>query len=303
MASPGLNLGQIAYLEDYTSSRAIEQTPRERPSATSAGDGPAPQAVRPMFELQAGNLQRPFRGRSSLGSTLVSSIAHGAFFAAVFVIVSMSGQLNLPDVNQTSNLVAILVAAPPPPPPAAAVPASPAPAASAATPDRPVQRKLAPPPQQLALNLDLPLAPPEERPAIVLAAAPALGNGVDALFGSGSGAGAGFGAEGGVGWGTSASGPGAPVRVGKEISAPEVLHRVEPVYPKDAVAARVEGVVVVEATVDEQGNVIAVKVLRSIGSLDQAAIDAVSQWRYSPLRVNNQPSQFVLTVNVTFRLH
>ena len=302
MASPGLNLGQIAYLEDYTSSRQIEKTPRESPSATSAGDGPAQQAVRPMFELEAGNLQRPFRGRSSVGSTFVSSIAHGAFFTAVFVIVSMSSQLNLPDVNQASNLVAILVAAPPPPPPpAAAVPASPAPAASAATPDRPVPRKLAPPPPQLALNLDLPLAPPEERPAIVLAAAPALGNGVDALFGSGSGAG--FGAEGGVGWGTSASGPGAPVRVGKEISAPEVLHRVEPVYPKDAVAARVEGVVVVEATVDEQGNVIAVKVLRSIGSLDQAAIDAVSQWRYSPLRVNNQPAQFVLTVNVTFRLH
>ena len=302
MASPGLNLGQIAYLEDYTSSRPIEKPTRESPSATSAGDGPVQQAVQPMFELQAGNLQRPFRGRSSVGSTLVSSIAHGAFFAAVFVIVSMSGQLNLPDVNQTSNLVAILVAAPPPPPPpAAAVPAAAAPAASAATPDRPVQRKLAPPPQQLALNLDLPLAPPEERPAIVLAAAPQLGNGVDALFGSGSGEG--FGAEGGVGWGTSASGPGAPVRVGKEISAPEVLHRVEPVYPKDAVAARVEGVVVVEATVDEQGNVIAVKVLRSIGSLDQAAIDAVSQWRYSPLRVNNQPAQFVLTVNVTFRLH
>ena len=302
MVSPGLNLGQIAYLEDYTPSRPIEKTPRESPSATSAGDGPAQQAVRPMFELEAGNLQRPFRGRSSVGSTFVSSIAHGAFFTAVFVIVSMSSQLNLPDVNQASNLVAILVAAPPPPPPpAAAVPASPAPAASAATPDRPVPRTLAPPPQQLALNLDLPLAPPEERPAIVLAAAPALGNGVDALFGSGSGAG--FGAEGGVGWGTSASGPGAPVRVGKEISAPEVLHRVEPVYPKDAVAARIEGVVVVEATVDEQGNVIAVKVLRSIGSLDQAAIDAVSQWRYSPLRVNNQPAQFVLTVNVTFRLH
>ena len=302
MASPGLNLGQIAYLEDYTSSRPIEKSPAVRPSTTSEGDGPTQQAVQPMFQLQSGTLQRPFRGRSGVGSTLVSSIAHGAFFTALFVFISMSGQLTLPDPNQTSNLMAILVAAPPPPPPpAAAVPASPAPAASAATPDRPVPQELAPPPRQLPLELDLPMAPPEERPALALAAAPGLSNGLEAGFGSGSGSG--FGVEGGVGWGTSASGPGAPVRVGKEISVPEVLHRVEPVYPPDAVAARIEGVVVVEATVDEQGNVIAVKVLRSIGSLDQAAIDAVSQWRYSPLRVNDQPAQFVLTVNVTFRLH
>ena len=82
-----------------------------------------------------------------------------------------------------------------------------------------------------------------------------------------------------------------------------MIHRVEPVYPPDAVTARVEGTVVVEATVDEDGNVISVKVLRSIAPLDQAAIGAVSQWRYSPLRVNNEAAQFVITVNVSFRLH
>ena len=303
MASYGLNLGRIAYLEDSASSRPLDRRHRAAPSTPRAGvDGQSQPRVGPMFELSAGNLQRPFRERSGVGSTLVSSLAHGAFFATLFVFVSLSGQLALPDPNQTSSLMAILVAAPPPPPPpAAAEPASPAPAASAPAPEEPVLKELAPAPPQLDFDLDLPLAPPEEPPVLALAAAPGLSNGLGGGFGSGPGAG--FGVEGGVGWGTGASGPGVPVRVGKEISAPEVIHRVEPVYPPDAVTARVEGTVVVEATVDEQGNVIAVNVLRSIGPLDQAAIDAVTQWRYSPLRVNDEPAQFVLTVNVSFRLH
>ena len=107
-----------------------------------------------------------------------------------------------------------------------------------------------------------------------------------------------------MGFGTGMSEPGLePVRVGAGVETPELLHRVEPVYPPDAVAARVVGTVVVEATVDERGQVQAVKVLNSIGPLDQAAIDAVMQWRYRPLLVNEQPSQFILTVNVSFRLH
>ena len=94
-----------------------------------------------------------------------------------------------------------------------------------------------------------------------------------------------------------------PVRVGAGVETPQLVHRVEPAYPPDAVAARVEGTVVVEATVDERGQVQEVRVLRSIESLDQAAIDAGMQWQYSPLRLNDQPARFILTVNVSFRLH
>ena len=303
MPGHGLNLGLIAYPDDYTPYRRPDKRRRARRGRTgAAANGPAQQQVGPMFELVAGNVQRPLKERSSVGSTLVSSVAHGAFFTAVFVLVSMTGQITLPDPHEASTLMAVLVAAPPPPvPPPAAVPASPDPAPSAPTPEEPLSQELAAAPPQLDLDLDLPMAPPEKPPELALAAAPGLNNGLGSGFGSGSGAG--FGVEGGVGWGTGASGPGAPVRVGREIAAPELVHRVEPVYPPDAVTARIEGTVVVEATVDEQGNVIAVKVLRSIGPLDQAAIHAVSQWRYSPLRVGGEAAQFVLTVNVSFRLH
>ena len=98
--------------------------------------------------------------------------------------------------------------------------------------------------------------------------------------------------------------PGAEtVRVGGAIATPELIHRAEPVYPASAVAARIQGTVVVEATVDERGHVTDTRVLRSIAALDQAAIEAVMQWRYSPLHVNDQPVQFILTVHVSFRLH
>jgi periplasmic protein TonB len=46
----------------------------------------------------------------------------------------------------------------------------------------------------------------------------------------------------------------------------------------------------------------AVKVLRSVTVLDRAAMDAVKQWRYSPVLLNGKPEKFILTVAITFRL-
>jgi TonB family protein len=69
-----------------------------------------------------------------------------------------------------------------------------------------------------------------------------------------------------------------------------------------ALRARVQGVVILEAVVDRQGRVENARVLGSIPLLDKAAITAVQQWRYSPLRLNGMPERFVLTVSVSFRL-
>jgi protein TonB len=77
---------------------------------------------------------------------------------------------------------------------------------------------------------------------------------------------------------------------------------VDPVYPPVAVVARIAGVVVLEATVDRDGRVQSVKVLRSVPAFDRAATDAVSQWRYAPLMLNGQPVPFILTVTMTFGL-
>jgi len=98
--------------------------------------------------------------------------------------------------------------------------------------------------------------------------------------------------------------PRAPIRVGGgDLQAPALLYRAEPVYPDLAVRSRVEGVVILEATVDREGRIEEVRVLRSLPLLDRAALDAVRQWRYSPLLLNGKPERFVLTVVVSFRLN
>jgi protein TonB len=92
-----------------------------------------------------------------------------------------------------------------------------------------------------------------------------------------------------------------PVRIGGDIQPPALVHRVEPVYPPAAVAARLQGIVILEALVDREGIVTEVKVLRSAGSLlDRQAMNAVKQWRYSPLLRNGQRERFVLTVTLSF---
>jgi protein TonB len=74
------------------------------------------------------------------------------------------------------------------------------------------------------------------------------------------------------------------------------------VYPSIAQSARVQGVVILEATIGVEGRVQDVKVLRSIPLLDQAAIDAVKQWQYTPTTLNGVPVPVVMTVTVTFAL-
>jgi protein TonB len=96
--------------------------------------------------------------------------------------------------------------------------------------------------------------------------------------------------------------PAAPVRVGGQIKAPTQVRKVNPVYPAIAQSARVQGVVIIEATIGPDGKVQDAKVLRSIPLLDQAALDAVKQWQYTPTLLNGVPVPVIMTVTVNFTL-
>jgi protein TonB len=96
--------------------------------------------------------------------------------------------------------------------------------------------------------------------------------------------------------------PPAPVRVGGNIRAPQKTRNVNPVYPQIAQSARVQGVVIIEATISPAGKVQDARVLRSIPLLDQAALDAVRQWEYSPTLLNGVPVPVIMTVTVNFTL-
>jgi TonB family protein len=93
-----------------------------------------------------------------------------------------------------------------------------------------------------------------------------------------------------------------PVRVGGNIRTPSKLKDVKPVYPAIAQAARVQGVVMLEALIDEDGNVANARVLRSIPLLDAAALGAVSQWQFTPTEVDGRRVPVLMTVTVNFTL-
>ena len=92
------------------------------------------------------------------------------------------------------------------------------------------------------------------------------------------------------------------VRVGDGIKEPTKLRNVNPAYPDVAVASRIEGTVVLEATIGPNGKVAEVRVVRSLPLLEKAAIDAVKQWVYTPTLVDGVPVSAIMTVTVRFQL-
>jgi len=96
--------------------------------------------------------------------------------------------------------------------------------------------------------------------------------------------------------------PKGPVRIGDQVQEPRKLKNVPPDYPEIARQARVQGVVILEATISLEGEVIDIRILRGIPLLDAAAVKAVKQWRYTPTYLNGIAVPVIMTVTVNFRL-
>jgi len=86
------------------------------------------------------------------------------------------------------------------------------------------------------------------------------------------------------------------------VEIPRLLKKVAPVYPPAARSARVEGVVVIEATIEESGRLDHLNVVEGHPMLIDAAIDAVRQWRYIPAKLHGVPTTSSVRVNVIFKL-
>jgi len=93
-----------------------------------------------------------------------------------------------------------------------------------------------------------------------------------------------------------------PVRVGGDVHEPRKVLDVAPVYPDLAVKAHVEGIVIIEATIDARGRVVDAKVLRGVPVLDEAALEAVRKWVYTPTLLGGVPTPVIMTVTVNFHL-
>jgi periplasmic protein TonB len=93
------------------------------------------------------------------------------------------------------------------------------------------------------------------------------------------------------------------VRAGGAVREPRKVSDVRPVYPAIAQAAKIEGLVILEAVINERGVVERVKVLRSVPLLDGAAVEAVQKWRYTPTLLNGIPVSVLMTIRLNFTLH
>ncbi len=116
-------------------------------------------------------------------------------------------------------------------------------------------------------------------------------------MGSGRGSGLGDGYGGGTG--------GGAYRPGNGVDLPRVLREVRPNYTADAMRAKVQGTVLIEAVVLPDGTVGQVQVVRSLDTvfgLDQEAIKAAKQWRFAPGTQCGQPVPVLVTIELTFTL-
>jgi len=99
----------------------------------------------------------------------------------------------------------------------------------------------------------------------------------------------------------SASGVDSPNQQ-SSIQSGELVHRVEPVYPPDALAQRIEGIVTLYAVIDPSGAVKSVQPLTGRSELVPAAVAAVRQWRYTPSLLSGRPIQTERQITIVFRL-
>lgn len=242
----------------------------------------SPEPAVPSLPL-TGRAATPARG---VVTGVASFLLHALALAAVLVVPLLTDE-GLPDqAGQVKAFFAspIELAPPPPPPP----PPSPAPA---------VVRAVKP------ASTGGFVAPVEVPTEIVPEASLDLG------FEGGVPGGVAGGVPGGVVGGIVAGlpeapppPPVAPVRVGGLIKEPRKIRDVPPVYPTLAAQGRVEGVVILECLLDRRGHVRDVKVLKGLPLLEEAAVEAVRQWAYTPTLVGGEPAEVILTVTVTFRL-
>ena len=140
---------------------------------------------------------------------------------------------------------------------------------------------------------------PAETPREAESHGPGTGGGV----GTGQGTGLGEGDGSGIGPGSGGGTGGGPYRPGSGITPPSVVREVKPDYTEEGRRRSVEGDVVLEIVVRSDGTVGNVHMLQGLGAgLDQRAIDAVRQWRFSPARRQGVPVDVMVEVAVEFKL-
>ncbi|MCC7186472.1 MAG: energy transducer TonB [Acidobacteria bacterium] len=181
-------------------------------------------------------------------------------------------------------------------------------------PPRPVTREVVtPPPRPAPPPVQAPVVPDPgdaqevigviDTPPAATPTPPSAGPGTGGGVGTGQGTGIGEGDGTGIGAGSGGGTGGGPFRPGSGIEPPQLLREVRPIYTDDARRRAIEGEVVMEIVVRRDGSVGDVRVLQTLGSgLEQRAIAAVRQWKFSPARRMGSAVDVMVEVAVGFTL-
>ena len=281
-------------------------------------------AVAPQGALWRG--EDPFKYERSKATNVISFIVHAAV-AGLILYLGLNVRVVIPAVKKVTGVDITLYAPPPPPKILPVAPAQGGGGGGGAhqiiepTKGKPPEvRKLPPVLAPQIIRIDRPKLAAEPTmqvkipdnsnlPNLGMAASPQI-----ALASQGKGGGSGFGAGlgGGIGAGHGiGSGPGSGggygggvMSVGGGVSAPIVVHAVDPEFTAEARAANFQGSVSIQLIVDSQGNPQNVHVIRHLGmGLDDKAIEAVRQYRFKPAMYEGHPVAVQLIIEVDFHLH
>jgi protein TonB len=94
----------------------------------------------------------------------------------------------------------------------------------------------------------------------------------------------------------------ATVHISQGVSQGLLIKQVQPKYPRNALAMHLQGAVQLEATINKEGNIVNLKVLKGDVALASAAMDAVRQWRYKPYYLDRVPVDIQTQITVNFKL-
>ena len=163
---------------------------------------------------------------------------------------------------------------------------------------------------QAAVKMPQPVKIPDNKmpnlgvPQSMQVAVASQGIGSGSGFGQGSGGGIGAGSGNGVGVGSGGGYGGGVMSVGGGVSAPQLIHSVDPEFTDQARRANLQGIVSIQLIVDSRGNPQNIHVVRHLGmGLDQKAEEAVSQYRFRPAMYQGHPVAVQLVINVNFHLY
>lgn len=268
-------------------------------------------ATSPNAHFLAGDTGGPAQGKARLGGSLgISLAAHGALVALFILAAAHVTDQSVMDLVQPAIPVVFLDR--PGPGGGGGGSPDPAPIKKAEIP----KPKIEPPPQVVKPTLEMPVevAPPPPPAVTVTSDISSIPGAITGLpnaapggtgGGGGSGTGVGGGKGSGIGPGEGGGFGGGVYRPGNGVVSPRLVYEVRPNYTSDAMRAKIQGIVTMEAVVMPDGSVGAVQITRSLDQtfgLDQEAIRTVKKWRFQPGTRQGQAVPVLVEIEMTFTL-